>query len=164
MSFFQVVRSQYTQFIAMTITLGAFLCSALVLAHALQDHFGFGLGDLDFAVYTPSPSPANFEVTCENIAKAISSKSQVFYPGELHLYCAIPIEDRVLDSQEFKFDISHWANTSSQVPVCSVEPGTPDDVGLTVNFDPPSPTNHCIADVLCADSSRRLLQIAFRLL
>ncbi|KAN0114373.1 hypothetical protein V8E52_006869 [Russula decolorans] len=99
----------------MAITLGAaFLCSVLVLAHALQDRSTFGLGNL--AVYTPSPSPANCEVTCEKIAKVISSKSQVFYPG----------------SQEFKFDISHWANTSSQVPVCSVEPGTPDDVGLTL--------------------------------
>ena len=29
-------------------------------------------------------------------------------------------------------DISHWANSSSQVPVCSVEPGTPDDVAKIV--------------------------------
>src|SRR6266576_5974765 len=122
----------------MAITLGtAYLCSVLVLrlAHALQDHSRFGLGN--FAVYTPSPSPANCEVTCEKIAKAISSKSQVFYPGELRvlrLYCALPIDSGVLGSQEFKFDISHWANTSSQVPVCSVEPSTPDDVGLTVKL------------------------------
>jgi hypothetical protein len=148
----------------MAITLGAaFLCSALILAHALKDHSVFALGDL--AVYTPSPSPANCEATCENIAKAISSKSQVFYPGELRvprLY-ASPIDAGVLGSQEFNFDFSHWANTSSQVPVCSVEPGTPDDVGLTVNLPFPPSTNHCVADVLCADSSRRLLQIAFRL-
>jgi hypothetical protein len=39
-----------------------------------------------------------------------------------------------LDSQEFEFDISHWANSSSQVPVCTVEPGTPGDVGLIVNL------------------------------
>jgi hypothetical protein len=145
----------------MTITLrAALLCYALVLSHALQDHSGFCLGD--FAIYTP----ANCEVTCEKIAKAISSKSQVFYPGEfrvLRLYCASPIYSWVLGSQEFKFDISHWANTSSQVPVCSVEPGTPDDVGLTVNLALPPLTNHCIADVLYVDSSRRLLQIAFRL-
>ena len=72
-------------FIVMAIiTLGAaFLCSALVLAHALQDRFRFNLGD--FAVYTPSPSPANCEVTCEKIAVAFSSKSQVFYPGELRV-------------------------------------------------------------------------------
>ncbi len=86
------------QFIAMVITLGAaFLCSALVLARALQDqvqgHSRFGLGD--FALSTPSPTLANGEpeVTCEKIAKAISSKSQVFYPGEhrvLHLYRAPP--------------------------------------------------------------------------
>jgi hypothetical protein len=149
----------------MTITLGAvFLCSTLVLTHALQDRSGFGLAD--FTVYTPSSSPANFEVTCERIAKAISSKSQVFYPGELRvlrLYCASILDSGVLGSQEFKSDISHWANTSSQVPVCSVEPGTPDDVGLTVNLVLTPSTNHCIADVLFADSSRRLLQIAFRL-
>jgi hypothetical protein len=149
----------------MAIMLGAALvCSALVLAHALQDHSRSCLGD--FAVYTPSPSPANCEVTCEKIAKAISSKSQVFYPGELRvlrLYCASPADSGVLGSQEFKFDISHWANTSSQVPVCSVEPGTPDDVGLTVNLALPPSTNHCIADILYTDSSRRLLQIAFRL-
>jgi hypothetical protein len=149
----------------MAITLGAaFFCSALVLAHALQDCSRFGLGN--FAVYTPSPSPANCEVTCEKIAKVISSKSQVFYPGELRvlrLYYASPIDSGILGSREFKFDISHWANTSSQVPVCSVEPGTPDDVGLTVNLALPPSTNYCIADVLYADSSRRLLQIAFRL-
>ena len=72
----------------MAITIGAtLLCSALVLAHTLQDHSRFGLGDL--GVYSPSPSPADCEVTCEKITKAISSKSQVYYPGELRLYCAL---------------------------------------------------------------------------
>jgi hypothetical protein len=40
---------------------------------------------------------------------AISSKSQVFYPGELcvlRLYYASPIDSGVLGSQEFKFDIT----------------------------------------------------------
>ena len=67
--------------LSMAITLGAaFLCFALVLAHDLQDHSR--LGPRNLAVYT-LPSQANCEVTCEKTAKAISSKSQVFYPGEL---------------------------------------------------------------------------------
>ena len=36
------------------------------------------------------------------------------------------------DSPEFELDISHWANSSSQVPVCSVEPGAPNDVAKIV--------------------------------
>jgi hypothetical protein len=44
-----------------------------------------------------------------------------------------PIDLSFSDSSEFDFDISHWANSSSQVPVCSVEPGTPDDVAIIVN-------------------------------
>ncbi|KAH9963685.1 hypothetical protein BJV74DRAFT_880011 [Russula compacta] len=49
--------------------------------------------------------------TCEKIGSVYSSASQVFYPGES-------------DAQDFNSDISHWANSSSQVPACSVEPGT----------------------------------------
>ncbi|KAF8477733.1 FAD dependent oxidoreductase [Russula ochroleuca] len=91
----------------------ALLWCVLGLAKALQDHSGFS--QENFAAYTLSLSLANtthFEATCEKIARSISSASQVFYP----------------DSQEFDLDISHWANSSSQIPVCSVEPGTPDDV------------------------------------
>jgi hypothetical protein len=146
----------------MAITLGtAFLCSALFLAHALQDHPVFSPRDFD----TASPSPANCEATCENIAKVISSKSIVFYPGKLRvlLYCASPIDSGVLGSQEFNSDFSHWANSSSQVPVCSVEPGTPDDVGLAVSLVLPPSTDHLIADVLYVKSSGILPQIAFRL-
>ncbi len=56
-----------------------------------------------------------------------SSASNVYH--QLILY--------VLDSPEFNSDISHWTDTSSQVPVCSVEPGIPDDVGLIVNLAVP---------------------------
>ena len=140
----------------MVITLSAaFLCFSLVLAGAPQDRSRFG-----FAVSIPPLTEVNREpeVTCEKIAKAISSKSQVFYPGERAPYLSCTTHDsEVLGSQGFKFDISHWANTSSQVPVCSVEPGTPDDVGLTVNLTLPPSTNPCIADVLYAHSYRRLL-------
>ena len=46
---------------------------------------------------------------------------------------SITIDSEFLASQNFDFDISHWANSSSQVPVCTVEPGTPTDVGIIVN-------------------------------
>jgi hypothetical protein len=40
---------------------------------------------------------------------------------------------------EFEADISHWANSSSQVSACSVEPSTPHEVGLIVRKPHPHP-------------------------
>lgn len=58
----------------------------------------------------------SYRVTCETIARSISSKSQVFYPG----------------SRDFEVDIAHWTNSSSQRSACSVEPGTPQDAGVVL--------------------------------
>jgi hypothetical protein len=50
-------------------------------------------------------------------------------------------------SQNFHADISHWLDSSSQVPVCSVEPGTPSDVGQIVSrFSCYHRTSHSLAD------------------
>ncbi len=129
-----VLRPRYTQFITTTAMLGAaFLWCTFSLADALQDQSGFGLRNID-AYAQPSP---NYKVTCEKIARSISSKSQVFYPGErreVSLQCTSYIDIEFLDSHEFNFDISHWANTSSQVSLCSVEPETPNDVASIVNL------------------------------
>ncbi|KAH9955423.1 FAD-binding domain-containing protein [Russula dissimulans] len=57
-----------------------------------------------------------YRTRCKQIEMSLSSASQVFYP----------------DSGEFLVDIAHWSNSSSQVSVCSVEPGTPNDVGVIV--------------------------------
>jgi hypothetical protein len=59
----------------------------------------------------------------------------------LHVWfwIATTIDHGFLESQNFDSDISHWANSSSQVPVCSVEPGTPSDVGNIVNRS----SRHC---------------------
>lgn len=89
-----------------------FLLYSLVLAGALQDQSGFCLRNFDLYAQSPLSEGCKVAFTCEVIARSITPKSQVFYP----------------DSSEFDFDISHWANSSSQVPVCSVEPGTPGDV------------------------------------
>ncbi|KAI0251535.1 FAD-binding domain-containing protein [Lactifluus subvellereus] len=77
------------------------------------------LGQFNFAFEDSTASRAqrlladSYRTACGNIAKSVSPTSQVFYPG----------------SPEFDAGISHWANSSSQVSVCSVEPGTSQDVG-----------------------------------
>ena len=69
---------------------------------------------------SPGPSPPNLKYF-------IRVRPETSAPGYR------PIDPSFSDSSEFNFDISHWANSSSQVPVCSVEPGTPDDVTTIVN-------------------------------
>src|SRR6266702_4913923 len=78
---------------------------------------------------------------CKKIERTVSSASQLFYPGgsSYHIIgrpntSPISIIDTgSIGSPGFEADISHWANSSSQVSACSVEPGTPQDVGLIVN-------------------------------
>ncbi|TFY66021.1 hypothetical protein EVG20_g5059 [Dentipellis fragilis] len=55
---------------------------------------------------------------CQSIASAVSPASGVFYPG----------------SSSYTADISHWANSSSQNSVCSVEPGTVQDVSAILQI------------------------------
>jgi hypothetical protein len=81
-----LLRSRCTQFITTAIMLGtAFLCIALVLAEALQDHSRFSLGNFVAYAQSQSSSPTDYKVTCEKIAQSVSSASQVFYPGELRV-------------------------------------------------------------------------------
>ncbi|KAF8657984.1 hypothetical protein AX14_007770 [Amanita brunnescens Koide BX004] len=51
--------------------------------------------------------------TCQDISKAISSNSAVYYPG----------------SSEYANGIHHWGLASSQPSACTVEPGSATDVG-----------------------------------
>ncbi|KAI0825986.1 FAD dependent oxidoreductase [Irpex lacteus] len=50
---------------------------------------------------------------CKQISKALSSASDVYWPGSIH----------------FTQDTHHWATSSTQQSACSVEPGTAEDVG-----------------------------------
>ena len=118
--------------------LGAtFLCGALALVWALHSQSGFSLGDL--IAHAQSSSPRNYMATCEKIAGSISPASQVYYRdlGESRCDIGMTVNSGFLASQDFDSDISHWANSSSQIPVCSVtsvEPGTPSDVGSIVSW------------------------------
>ncbi|KAI0251534.1 hypothetical protein BJV78DRAFT_1282389 [Lactifluus subvellereus] len=91
----------------------AILGRALIVVGAMQALLISGLGNLA-AGYAHAPLTDEYSATCKRIAMSISPASQVFYPG----------------SQEFNADIAHFANSSSDFPTCTVEPGTLRDVGL----------------------------------
>ncbi|VDB84958.1 unnamed protein product [Peniophora sp. CBMAI 1063] len=55
---------------------------------------------------------------CKQIADAISSSSDVYYPG----------------STQYDADIYHWSIASTQNATCSVEPGTVEDVSAIVKI------------------------------
>ncbi|KAI0251578.1 hypothetical protein BJV78DRAFT_1126057 [Lactifluus subvellereus] len=82
----------------------AVLFSFAVLAHAATQQT---LGDT-----------TGFKDTCGRIAAAISSASAVFYPP----------------SEKYTEDIAHWAASSTMQSACSVEPGTPQDVGTILRI------------------------------
>ncbi|KAI0301762.1 FAD-binding domain-containing protein [Multifurca ochricompacta] len=98
----------------------AFLGYALVLSTFLvatvQGQLNWDVDD-PVAGHAQTPLTHDYRLACEAIAKSISPASQVFHPGSL----------------EYNEDISHWANSSSEVSACSVRPGTPHDVGLILH-------------------------------
>ena len=61
----------------------AFLWYSLALIAALQEQSRFFQGNIGAYAQSPSPADGKLKITCEKIARSISSKSQVFYPGEL---------------------------------------------------------------------------------
>ena len=130
------LRPRHVQFLTTATMLGAvFLWYSLVLAEALQDQSEFCSRKFGLYAQSTLSEACNVAFTCEEIARSISPKSQVFYPGEIRVagsWWVRPLILVLLDSPEFDSDISHWANSSSQVPVCSVEPGTPVDVATIV--------------------------------
>jgi hypothetical protein len=113
---------------------------------ALVSRFDLG----NFGVYAQLPSP-DYKVTCEKIAHGLS-------PLSLKCFIRVSFERMassvhcinlwLLGSQEYNyFDISHWANSSSQSSMCSVEPGTKDDVASVVNLVLLPELSRCPADV-----------------
>jgi hypothetical protein len=101
------------------------------------------LHDYDTTPQTTFAQP-NYRIACETIANSISPASHVFFPGEspwgfslLAMYNSLSEFhllnlDSLAGTDEFKQDMSHWANSSPEVSACSVRPGTPQDVGLIV--------------------------------
>ncbi|KAM6496524.1 FAD dependent oxidoreductase [Amanita muscaria] len=67
-----------------------------------------------FGSLTPRSDGENtVSQACSAISSAISPESSVYYPG----------------TAEYERDIHHWASSSTQHSVCTVEPATAEDVG-----------------------------------
>lgn len=74
---------------------------------------------------------------CKQIASSVSSASKVSFPREWPVL-EISLDSLLIQSEvsiSYTQDISHWASSSSQASACSVEPGTPQDVGIIVRLD-----------------------------
>ncbi len=67
----------------------------------------------------------SFPEVCETIADAISDSSDVYYPDLL---------GTIIGINHYEQDIHHWASSSSQWSLCSVQPGSAEDVGIIVSF------------------------------
>lgn len=73
---------------------------------------------------------------CRQIEGAISSASDVYWPGETHLFTVKRLLlTRNLAAFEYEQDIGHYALSSTQMAACSVEPGSPEDVGTIVRVN-----------------------------
>jgi hypothetical protein len=77
--------------------------------------------------------PSHANSICLQIANAVSNNTNVYFPGTV----SILIFDLfliLLSSGEPNYgrDIAHYAGSSTQESLCSVEPGNPTDVGKIV--------------------------------
>ena len=79
-------------------------------------------------------SPSELQRTCDQIAAAISGASHVFFPRMCLMY-HLPYRKliNVQAAPEYSSDNYHASNLSSEVSTCSVEPGSPEDVGNIVS-------------------------------
>ncbi|KAJ3512498.1 hypothetical protein NLJ89_g3482 [Agrocybe chaxingu] len=88
-----------------------------MLNHAIISA-ALALATLPFAVQGAQLTARNQDPICAWIERAISSASNVYYPGDT-LY---------------NKGVAHWATTANQVSKCVVEPGTAADVGTVLRI------------------------------
>jgi hypothetical protein len=111
-----------------TIKFLLYAISLALLSHGQQEVLGL----LD-AITHNSSDPLS---TCDQIAATISCASQVFSPCERVILSFCLRYSNLMDNQatpEYLLDISHAAASSSEASVCSVEPGSTEDVSKIVN-------------------------------
>jgi len=81
-----IFRPRYAQFLTTTIMLGVvFLSLVLAGAEALRDQSRFCRRNFGLYAQSSLSEGCKSTFTCEEIARSISPKSQVFYPGEIRV-------------------------------------------------------------------------------
>ena len=98
-----------------------------LLCHAQQEVLGL------LATAHNSSDPMH---TCDQIAAAISCVSQVFFPRERVILPFCLRYSNLVGNQatpEYLLDMSHASASSSEASVCSVEPGSAEDVSKIVS-------------------------------
>ena len=74
--------------------------------------------------------------TCHAISSTVSSSSSVYFPGK-HQFAIGSLYVAKLSgigSPQYDADVAHFANSSAQQSVCSVEPGSNEDVSSIVRI------------------------------
>ena len=115
----------------MPLTMFKFLLYAFYLAlflHGQQEALGL------LATRNNSSDPIGI---CDQITAAISRASQVFYPRERFIPSFGLWYSNLMNNQanpEYLLDIFHASTSSTQASVCSVEPGSTEDVAKIVSY------------------------------
>ncbi|KAJ7734460.1 FAD-binding domain-containing protein [Mycena metata] len=78
------------------------------------------------------PSSSNLQQVCTQIQRAVSSASEVFYPGNglVTVLRALP----PYSSVQYTAVNAHWVSSSDQSSACAVEPGTAADVAVILQL------------------------------
>ena len=113
-----------------TIKFLLYVFSLALLTHGKQEVFGL--------LATTQNSSASDPISiCNQIAAAISCASQVYFPREcivlsFGLRCCNLTGNQA--TPEYLLDLSHASASSSETSVCSVEPGSTEDVSKIVSW------------------------------
>ena len=106
----------------------------MVLASLVLCAFALALPSFGKPAALETRNYSDVQCTCNKIAAAISGASQVYFPrmSLSHLSYFILIGDQA--APEYLLDISHASASSSQPSICSVEPGSAEDVSKIVSY------------------------------
>jgi hypothetical protein len=95
----------------------------------------FVVAALQVSQVSTQAGPSHANSICLQIANAVSNNTNVYFPGTVS-NLIIDLFLMLLSSGKpnYEHDIAHYAGSSTQESLCSVEPGNPTDVGKIVCY------------------------------